>query len=358
MRTFLLKALTLVAVFAVSQSYAQPEMASLPSGFCLQNFNAYGPIYAADVKARTEALSRELTSRSACDVIHLQEVWNKSHINQLEAELSNRYLMSTPNKEARIGLMSLFQSDMGEERTYTFHVNNEDGALDRVRELLNVKKAFHVVRADPRYLDEQIYFVNTHLHPTSSAVRVTQLIELLAWRLAHQDLKMVLSGDLNADPDSLERGLALTLLGARDGLYEHVGDYPKGLCTYCAWNPRGWLFTDRVFDYVLFSNVGASETNLVVKSAQINLRGTPGQPLSDHYGVRIDFEFKKERLAQDRDTQNIRRETAAMYLNRALKVLEEENLKAFRPYIAKIKILRSQLMSGEGEFAEYFEKFR
>lgn len=354
----LLKYIVGLLLFTGASAQAESEMVALPPSFCVQNFNAYGPIYALNLKARTEILSRELLTRDSCDVIHLQEVWNESHIDQLEDLLKRRYLMSMPNRESRIGLMSLFQFELGEQETHNFVVNDEGGFLDTIRSVFKVKKAFHVVKADPRLLDEQMYFVNTHLHPTSQAIRVTQLVDILEWRLQHQDLKMILSGDLNANPQDLERGLALVLLGTRDGLYESVGDYPKGLCTYCVVNPTGWKMSDQVFDYILYSNIGEAQSSLFVQSAAINLKGTPRKPLSDHYGVKIEFGYKKNLIPQTRDSQNMRRETAVLYISQALRVLEKEKKAEFKPYQEKLTQYRDQLFSGEGTFSNYFEKFR
>ena len=74
-------------------------------------------MYALNVKARMEKWTAELQAKPACAVVHLQEVWNKSHINMVENELSHLYRVTTPNRQARIGIMSLFKGDVRHKET-------------------------------------------------------------------------------------------------------------------------------------------------------------------------------------------------------------------------------------------------
>ena len=156
--------------------------------FCMQNFNAYGPVYAPSVVSRTARMNYEVLQMPQCDVVQLQEVWNKGQIDQVTEDLSSSYHISAPNRAQKIGVMSLFQGLIQKTETHLFKVNSDGGFLDGARETFNVKKAFHVVKADLPRLSESMYFMNAHLHPTSQAVRLTQILDLLDWRLQNQDL--------------------------------------------------------------------------------------------------------------------------------------------------------------------------
>lgn len=360
MRRLNLGLLNIFFVMAGGPVFAQSSWVSddRPLRFCLQNFNAYGPIYASGIAERTSRMSSELQGRPKCEVVHLQEVWNAPQIRQIEQDLKHQYSISAPNKDQRIGLMSLFMGDVIATDTRSFQVNNEGGVMDGIRDALNVKKAFHVVRAGFFGIDEQFYFVNTHLHPSSEAVRVTQLLDLLEWRLRHQDAKLLLSGDFNADVNSLERGLVVQLLSARDAMEEALGGYPnKGYCTYCAGNPLGWLFSDRVFDYIFYSNVGDSPTRLRVEDGRVNMRGTPRRPLSDHFGVRVQFSVLPS-AESIKELKLARLEKTLQTLRQAEALLLEQKGREFAPYLSTLRDLQAQLESRSGRFFDYFSLYR
>jgi len=350
--------LTFLFLFAGTLVHAEPAWQADNSApqFCVQNFNAYGPMYAMNVVSRTEKWTAELQAKPACAVVHLQEVWNQKHIKMVEHELSDRYRISSPNRQARIGIMSLFKGDVGHTETYSFHVNNEGGLLDGIRDVFNVKKAFHVVTARVDSLDEDIFFINTHLHPTSSSVRITQLIDLLNWRLQNQTHKMILSGDFNATFDTLEHTFVTSLLQVGDSLDLALGGYKPGVCTYCKENRLGWLSDDRVFDYVFFSNVGSTSSELKVIDGRVNLRGTAKNPLSDHYGLRIQFVLEPKTMTLDFLTQEMRRQKAVDVLTKAAHILKSEKGAEFAPYKKELLQLVSQLQNHQGIFADYFAK--
>lgn len=329
-----------------------------PPRFCLQNFNAYGPIYASKVEERTERMTGLLQGIPKCEVVHLQEVWNDSHIDQIEKSLSRQYSISSPNREAKIGVMSLFMGDIKGRQTVDFTINNEGGVLDTVRGAFNVKKAYHVVRAGFYEIAEDFFFMNTHLHPTSQAVRLTQILDLLQWRLKNQNEKLILSGDFNADIDSVERKFLMLALGTRDAMEESLGGgYPQGYCTYCAGNPLGWMLSNHTFDYIFFSNVGKSETSLKVLEGQVNMRGTPRKPLSDHYGVRVEFSVEPEKSILASEDLEARRLQALEVFAVAGHLLKQQKEAEFQPYLVLLQDLAQQLKKRSGTFNAYFEKF-
>ncbi len=354
--------IVLTASVLFTMATAKAEMSWVadpgPPRFCMQNFNAYGPIYAMNLEERTQWMVAELYGKPRCDIIHLQEVWNDPQINMVEGGLKSLYNISAPNKKEKIGVMSLMMADIKSTETHDFNLNSDGNILDRGREAFNVKKAYHVVKASIFDIGEDFYFMNTHLHPTSPAVRLTQIFDLVEWRLAHTDLKMLLSGDFNGDENSLERSVMMALLGVHDSLVETLGGtYPKGVCTYCAGNPLSWLSGDHVLDYIFFSNVGGGTTHLKALDGNINLRGTPRKPLSDHYGLRIQFAVEPSKTETDKATMDQRRNLALQLFARIEQILGAEKKKEFAVYLEKARSLRGQLESRQGSFNEYFEKF-
>lgn len=330
-----------------------------PPQFCLQTFNAYGPIYASGVEERTEKIASFLQWLPQCDVVHLQEVWNESQIDQFEKYLSRQYNISAPNRRTKNGIMSFVMGDIKSRETVDFRVNTEGGILDRVRVAFNVKKAYHVVRANFFGIAEDFYFMNTHLHPSSEAVRLTQILDLLHWRMRHQDAKLLLSGDFNANIQSLERKFMMLVLGVRDSMEElYGGSYPLGYCTYCTGNPLGWMLSSQTFDYIFFSNVGASPTCLKAASGQVNMRGTSRKPWSDHFGVRVEFSVEPEKRIISERLRGQRRQRTLEFLARVNSILMKQRQGEFRPYVQYVRELSMQLQSRRGAFYSYFESFR
>lgn len=356
------QSIVLTASILFSVVSAKAEMSWVadpgPPRFCMQNFNAYGPVYALNMEERTQSMVADLYDRPRCDIIHLQEVWNKPQIDIVEATLKSIYQISAPNRLEKIGVMSLLMADIKKTETHDFKVNSDGNLLDLGREAFNVKKAFHIVRASLDGLGEELYFMNTHLHPTSPAVRLTQILDLLDWRLENSDLKLLLSGDFNGDEVSLERAVIMSFLGVHDSLVETLGGvYPKGTCTYCDVNPLGWISGNHVLDYIFFSNVSTADTHLKVLDGEINLRGTPRKPLSDHYGLRIQFAVEPKKTVVDSSLINKRRAYAIQLLKRTEQILSAESKAEFKAYSQKAQNLRTQLESHQGLFNTYFEKF-
>lgn len=332
---------------------------SRPPQFCIQNFNAYGPIYASNIEERSEMISSFLQWIPKCEVVHLQEVWNDGQIDIFERNLSRQYNISSPNRQAKIGLMSFFMADVKNQKTFDFVINHEGGVLDTVRSTFNVKKAFHVVRSRFFGIEEDFYFVNTHLHPTSAAVRMTQILDILRWRLANQDAKLVLSGDFNADISSIERQMVMLTLGVQDSMAEFFGGtYPAGYCTYCTGNPLGWTLTSYTFDYVFFSNVGQARTTLKVENGQVNMQGTPRKPWSDHFGVRVNFSVVPEVRTVDENIVNQRRDQTIRMLTEIQVYLKKQEPLEFVAYVSTVEDMIKQLKTRSGGFNQYFEKYR
>lgn len=330
----------------------------MPAQFCMQTYNAYGPLYAPATRERMNWIGALLTGMPRCSVIQLQEVWNKSNIDQIESSLRSQYSISSPNRSQRIGVMSLFDSEIKSTETITFKVNSEGGLLDKIRKALDVKKAFHIVRTELFGMNEDFYFINVHLHPNSQAVRLTQILDMLDWRLQHQDLKVLMSGDFNADESSFDREFMMATMGLHDTLQESLGGrYPDQLCTYCANNPHSWRLDNHILDYIFVSNIGGSDTHLKVQSGEINMRGPLREPLSDHYGVRVYFTLEAGQNILLQEQQENQRNAVMAMLDRAILVLSAQKVPEFVPYVQKAKALKLQLQDKQGDFNAYFEKF-
>lgn len=354
---FVLSLAVLYANAAVAESFISAP--SNPPEFCVQNFNAYGPAYASGVRERTERFTGFLTTMPKCDVVQFQEAWNSSQIDIIESNLSHQYVISSPNRDSRIGLMSLIMGDILGRQTVNFQVNNDGGFLDNIRDSFEVKKAFHVMQARPALIEENFYFLNTHLHPTSVAVRLTQILELLQWRLANQQHKLIFTGDINADIGTLERHFLMRLLGLHDAMEEYLGgSYPPGYCTYCAGNPLGWMTEDHTFDYVFFSNVSVKQSTLQASFGEVNMRGTPRKPWSDHFGVRVKFAVHDTAFLPLRSEQEARLLQTLQVLQDAQNLLMQERSVEFRSFVTLTKDLVSQLQRQQGPFFDYVMSYR
>lgn len=348
------------SLFIFLSSLLVSSLASAAPSFCLQNFNVYGPVYAAQVTERTERLARELNAEpQPCEVLQFQEVWRGSHIAQVSGHFVKNYQISAPNRQANIGLMSLFHGSMGstlQTQTYTFAINNEGGVLDNIRDISGVKKAFHIVRTPLANLPEDIYFLNTHLHPGSTSVRLTQILDIYNWRLRNQDIKLVMSGDFNSEISSFERAFLLPLMGVHDSMEEVLGQYPENFCSYCEENPRTWMRGHHLLDYVFYSNISQTPSALKPVHGEVNLKGEGKNTLSDHYGVRVYFEMR-----ENVDATPDQEQRRTKYLNRldeALAILSKERRREFKVYLNEILEIRQQVSVRFGPHWDYFNSFR
>lgn len=271
-------------------------LTNLASAHCLQSFNGYGPVYAPSVLLRTQTFMKQIV-KDGCEVIHLQEVWNKSQINKIEEVIDLSYLAYAPNKMKRNGLMSFSHWNVLKTEYHSFDMNKDGGFLDKSRSFFGVEKGFAV-----QWIMTpagEMAFVNLHLHPTSPTVRIAQILQLIVWRMKVAKYPIVLTGDFNMTPDSLEHFLVGTGLRVKDAMQELRGKYTKDICTYCASNRLGWLPDDRVLDYFFYTE----NSPIKITNVEINLKGTPEQPLSDHFGLKVSFDFTAPPQIK-RDIQN------------------------------------------------------
>ena len=316
---------------------------------CLLTFNTYGPIYASNVHGRGVRLVEEINQKNKCDLIHFQEAWSENQINIFDQGLKNTYKIYEPNRQARIGLMNFSLRPWHDAKTYSYRANYDGNLLDDVRKLVHTKKAFAV-------LDGALagtFSINTHLHPTSDRVRILQLLDLLNWRIAHNSQPIILTGDFNMDPNSFEHAFVMKILNLDDSMLVVNGSYPNDFCSYCANNPLGWLSDNHTFDYVFFSQLAADEAGWIPRQIHLALTGD-GRPLSDHYGLKVDFEWSHG------STSNVDAEKSKAEM---IQILDAANSRilGFGPaqelgYIALIRRIRAEIMTDQGPYAQYFSQ--
>lgn len=324
--------------------------------FCLQSFNAYGPVYAPAISTRTELMIEDLKKQD-CDFVQLQEVWNSGQIHQVKNAFLDKEVYS-PNEQSKIGIMGIYNSDLLKTEFHFFRVNTDNGFLDQIRKLFSVRKAFSVVETLNPENFEPIFLINAHLHPQSQKVRLAQILDFLIWRMNHPDRKVVLSGDFNFSPESFERYFLMYLLGAHDAYETIYRKYEKNFCTYCSRNPRSWLDKDHVFDYVFYSNISTQASSLWASEFQLNLKGSKDFPLSDHYGIKTQLNSLPWVLSYDEEYLEARRIYALKLLVQAERLISKESTEEYRYYFKLVRSLRSQLEHKRGIYFEYFNSFR
>jgi len=323
------------------------------SGFCLQHFNTYGPAYATQTQERFELFTQELIhpknpTQSPCEAIHLQEVWNSPEINLVFDNMAPSYNIYAPNRDLRIGLMGLFKQKISSQSVYAFQVNNEDGILDRFREFFGVQKGFAVVTSTVPESNQEIDFVNTHLHPSSQAVRIAQILELTQWRSQHRERPMILSGDFNFKVDSLERVLVLYAMGVFDSFELVHQKYPGDFCTYCTANPRGWLNEDAIFDYVFVSQSGGQSQYPWPTQISINLKGIEDFTYSDHYGLIADFKFNNFKYQSSDSELSERMNYLLKIIESSEKVLVSEDSDIFNAALKTLSEIKKDVQNKTG----------
>ncbi|WP_413557586.1 hypothetical protein [Bdellovibrio sp. HCB209] len=346
----------------LSAAAAQAQMAyeaNPPQGFCMQNFNAYGPLYAPNTTERMDWIGSLLISAPRCRVVQLQEVWNSSNIDQIESAVGRHYFISSPNKDSRIGVMSMFDGEVKATWTFDFNINNLGGFLDEIRETFGVKKAFHIVQARLPEMNEDFYFVNTHLHPTSTEIRITQIMDMANWRLRNPHLKMLMSGDFNANEKSFEREFMMAVMGLHDSFADALGGtYPPGYCTYCETNPHSWMPGNHILDYIFVSNAGGADTRIKATAGELNMRGPLAEPLSDHYGLRVHFKIADGDGVLTAEQWQQRRDKTIQLISQAEQILVDFGDRDLKPYINELQSLRYQMQTQQGEYYNYFVQYR
>ena len=264
----------------------------------MQSFNAYGPAYAPNIAGRTQAWGKELAA-SPCGIVQAQEVWSDAHYDEATRFLAKSLpWMSAVHFDhdqrpyvGKAGL-ALFTDHVILETRFEQFTTNQDGVLDDIRTSLGVIKGMGTSHLRLRNDDRDVHLIDLHTHPSSQVIRLAQMTQLLSQfdRLLPLEHPLIVSGDFNFVPQSLEYRLLRDLMLLKDAYTAANGPYTGDECTYCEANPHHWGGGDRVIDYIWFRN--SSNFTLTSKQSWINLRGLAGLVPSDHYGLRTLFDLK------------------------------------------------------------------
>lgn len=365
----LFKTVFVIATAALLTNCAKPEdVPSSPANassdnvealfaksFCAQTFNVYAPAYASNVSGRLSRLAQEIQTES-CDVVQFQELWRDNDYAAFKGNLrSSRYKLiradELRNDKFIIGLATAFDGNILNEKSAIFQVNNEGGVLDGIRNAAGVQKGYTFLTVENGNTPK-LLLINLHTHPDKEGIRLAQMTQLIKELVAQPSLlenPVVLMADLNAQPDSSEIGLLKALLQLRDSYLEANRTYGS-LCTYCANNPLSWDRKNRVIDFVLIKN--GPDVELQSRSSEINLKGQPNAPLSDHYGVRSQINWNKQtkpELTLLDPIVQARAKNAVAALNRAIQALSNSTSKGLREASQTLRTWQSQFSSGKYE---------
>lgn len=318
-----------MGIFALLLTWAISAQAS--SNFCVQTFNAYGPFYAPEVESRTEVFVQDLKNNGLCDFLFLQEMWNNNHYTQflslMNIDFSSGVTVAHAdewrNDGNKSGLVAVSKTAMQSPTSFLYSIN-KDGAVDEIREGFGVKKGLMLF--DSKLFDGKINLMNTHLHQSSTPVRLAQLIQL--HRALEESngyaLPWIFTGDLNFKPHSIEWNFLTQVMGFRDSFDEIADD--KDACTYCADNMLAWDSDSRRIDYVLYRSTERFKFKPV--KASIEFKGDADFPLSDHYGIKIDFTYGEQTPAAE-----VSGEQVQAALTAAIEALQEDGRSEFNSYI-------------------------
>lgn len=310
--------------------------------FCFLTFNAYGPAYSLKLKKRTQLLAKLIEDESQCGVLTFQEVWRESHVRSLQSGLKKAYSKLDFYRgdellgDTKTGLMTSSFFPISEANTKLYRVYS-NGPADWLREQVGVRKAFSkmLVEITDNGIQTPMEVINTHLHHSSQAIRLAQLVELAEYirNSSWQGFPLIISGDFNAQPYSLEWEFINKVVGAKDSHLLLRGRYTEKDCTYCNDNPLGWGGSSRVLDYIFIRN--GHNVTMQVKTSDIFPTKYDGQYLSDHYGrrVRLSLQYQTHQIEQVSNTSS----QAVAVLEKVLQIFESQNSLEYKYVMALVE---------------------
>jgi Endonuclease/Exonuclease/phosphatase family len=315
------------------QPVASVASVASPNKICVQTFNAYGPAYSSNIPGRTLDLGEELL-RSPCEILQVQELWTSSHhdlaVNAVRRSLpklsATRFDDIQSPYVGQSGL-AIFTSEILTDQSFSAFTINQDGLADSIRGMLGVIKGLGQSRITLKRDPAKIFqMMNLHTHPSSVRVRIAQIVQLLRRFESMLPLTapVILTGDFNFKPDSVEYGLLNNVGNLTDSYrYTHQG-YRANDCTYCAENPLHWFGESRVIDFIwLRSTANVKVTPL---NSSINLRGIDDVVPSDHYGLRTQIDVREAAVSKvSQDIFDRRCRSAIASLDLALETLENND---------------------------------
>lgn len=296
--TWLIFSLLALLFFPPSAAWSQEK-------FSVLNFNTYGPAYAPNTNGRARNFLRAIGELQCCHVILLQEVWRPAHQQILDSGLLANSAFTkvrfddSRGDEKNIGLVSYARASSVSFSSVLFPVNNQSG-LDDAREDLGIEKGIGRLRLRPSANAPEIDLWQLHTHPQVSRVRLAQMVFLASELLVREssaEVPLLLAGDFNALPDSLEIAFVREVLGFADAWVQKNGPYQASDCTYCRDNILHLGGGDRVIDYLFLRS--SQKIQLLVERAEFALQRFANRPLSDHYAVLAEISWQERMSNRD-----------------------------------------------------------
>ncbi len=300
---------------------------------CVQTLNTYGVFYADNLTERHKQTLNFLRN-DACDINLLQEVVDQEHYNNLsglssELNMTSAYF-GTSDDDKTSGLVGVFRGNIVDvEMQYFPDVQNT--VVNFVyQSFQSVKKGFGVAQLHhPNLHHNTLLILNLHLDHMAQQTRVRQILFILK-RILHQpdwwDTLLIVGGDLNFSPESLEFNMMKHLLRLKDP-YEEINK--KRFCTHwcedSSYDILNTLFGGQVRDYILFkpsSRMSIHPVDIDVFPKKYN-----GINLSDHYGLRAFFNFTPVSQAKNNHNNSLEEKVADFkrVLNNIKFVLENDS---------------------------------
>lgn len=308
-----------------------------------------------NLAGRTSALG-SLLLESPCEIIQLQEVWTDDHYESAKRaimrslpELSSTRADSTQKPYIGQSGLAIFTSDFLTDQSFEKFAINQAGIFDRVRGMLGVIKGIAYSKIHFRSDDTSLlHMMNLHTHPSSVPVRISQIVQLLETfeRMLPLTAPVVITGDFNFEPDSVEYELLKNVSLLSDSYTENHGGYSSTVCTYCASNPQHWGGGSRVIDFVWLRSANVQKIKSV--SSMINLQEFQGLVPSDHFGLRSNIELATEApTVVSKVTHQERMVRAGRSVAKAIEILEGEDSDIYSDVVAKLRSYRVRFLTQE-----------
>ena len=293
----------------------------------LQTFNCFGPAYAPRLVYRTKLLCEFLKMNNQTDIVFLQEVWKNSHYKLLHKlffkkvdEYQEIYFDELFSYKYKTGMVIYFKGRLLSKFYYPFSLN-ESNFVDRFRTRMGILKGVGYVKVECKKFGI-LHLLNVHTHPTSSLVRLTQIAEIIALVSKLDNAPVIMGGDFNMEPHSLEYQLLVSQLSLE--VIPKLDSMNKDIETYSKENPYAIPGIHKTVDYIFLKS-----SDLNFSQFSINLKKYQGRFLSDHYGVEGHVAYGSQVRSDEMSKVNT--------LEMVIKKLEKSNSDK---YEATLKILK------------------
>ena len=363
-----MKLLIFIALLALP-FFTLAEQSSFPvlsKNFCVQTLNTYGAFYSNDLDER-HFHTLSFLEENPCDIVLLQEVLEKSHYKNLEnlaktLNVASIYFDNPSEKEKTSGLAGLIKGEINNSQIHYFPNGFLNGGLiGGLSDMGFINKGFGSLefKDTSSQNNQKFLIINMHLSHLSQSRRIYQLVLFLKWMLSHPHyfkLPVILAGDFNFSPNSLEFDIVKHILQFKDP-YEQI--QKKHLCTHaCSDSDYSWmnlLIGEGVRDYIFFKS--SKKLEITFQSIDVFPKHYKEKPLSDHYGVR--GIFKAEYISHSNSSFDDKLSNEIINFKKTIEkissFLNEENY-AFESMKSFIESLKDELKNSESSLIKYLEK--